>query len=118
MNSKKKDILKISEHGIITEQAMRAYLRDELSSVQRAEFEKLLKNDPFAQDALDGLRETNRDVLAGTIISLNRKVRERIGIREKKVFQIHWTNYAMAAALLGLLIGIGFVLMNYFGETK
>ena len=51
MSRKNGGKVKISESGVITEQAMMSYLRNELTSDEKLEFEKLLKEDPFAQDA-------------------------------------------------------------------
>ena len=116
MSKRKREILKISERGVLTQEAMVAYLRDELGVDQKKEFEKLLKEDPFAQDALDGFREKADYAAAATVIAgINEQVRERVGVKEGKVIKMNWQAYAMAAAVLGLLVAVGFLLVNFIG---
>ena len=119
MSRPKKDITKLSEQGVVTEEALVAYLNDKLTVDEKQELEKLLKDDPFAQEALEGLQSAqNKAAMAGALTSLNKKVRERSGLKEhKRALQIHWTNYAWAAVILGLLIGIGFVMIGYLGKN-
>ncbi len=107
----------LSEKGVITSEALLAYARNELTAGEKQELEKLLLDDPFAQEALEGLQSAKvNTTVAATILNVNRKVRERAGIKEKKTFDIHWTNYAWAAVVVGMLIGIGFVLINFIGK--
>ena len=116
MNKPKKE-KKFLERGVIDEVASLAYLHNELDAKEKQQYEKLLKDDPFAQEALEGLQAAqNKTIVTETISSINRKIRERTGLEKKKVFQIHWTNYAWAAVLLGLLIGIGVVMITYIGK--
>lgn len=104
--------------GVISEQAMIAYLNNTLSPEEKQQFEKLLAEDPFAQDALEGLQAAqNKAAVSASIANVRTKVRERSGMQEKKMISIHWTNYAWAAAVFGLLIGIGFLMVNYMGKT-
>jgi hypothetical protein len=117
MSRPKKDIVKISEQGVLTEEGILAYLRNELDVREKLEVEKLLEQDPFAQDALEGLQQAkNEPGLSSSISSLKRRVRERTGLKEKRVLKIHWVNYAWAAVVVGLLIGVGVVMINYFGK--
>ena len=110
-------MIKLSEHGVVTEEALIAYLRNELSPEEKQQLEKLLLEDPFARDALEGLQaSTNQTAVATSITSLNKKVRERSGLKERKKLQIHWVNYAWAAVLIGLLIGIGFIMVNFLNK--
>ena len=108
---------KFLEQGFINEAAMLAYLNNELTAEEKQQFEKLLQEDPFAQEALEGLQSSqNNTVVTQTIFSINQKVYERTGAKDKKIFQLHWTNFAWAAALLVLLIGIGAVMITYIGK--
>jgi len=45
----KEEKIRLTEAGVITEWALLAYLHDQLSSEDRHEMERLLKDDPFAQ---------------------------------------------------------------------
>ena len=118
MTGPKKDKINLSEQGVVTEEALIAYINNKLSPDEKQQLEKLLQEDPFAQDALEGLQSsTNRASVTTSISSLNKKVRERSGLKERKKLQIHWANYAWAAVLVGLLIAIGFVMINFFNKA-
>ena len=117
MKGPKKEMVKLSENGVVTEEALIAYLNNKLDAEEKQELEKLLLEDPFAQDALEGLRSSaNQAAVATSISSLNKKVRERSGLKERKKLQIHWVTYAWAAVLIGLLIGIGVVMVYFFNK--
>ncbi len=117
MSGPKKDKVILSEQGIVTEEALTAYLQNKLSPDDRLQLEKLLQEDPFAQDALEGLKSSlNQTTVKASISSLNKKVRERSGLKERKKLEIHWVNYAWAAVVLGLLIGIGFIMVNFLDK--
>lgn len=108
--------MKLSENGIILEEALLAYANNELTAEQKQEMEKLLQADPFAQDALEGLQQAGKASTATAVLNINKKVREKAGIREGKGIKMHWTAYAWAAVVFGLLIGIGFVMVNYMAK--
>lgn len=119
MTRQKKDKANFFEGGIISEAAMLAYLNNELTAEENQKFEALLKDDPFAQDALEGLQNVqNKSALSATVAGLNKKVRERSGLKEKGGVRMHWSIYAYAAVLVGLLLGIGFVMVNYLGNKN
>lgn len=96
---------------------MLAYLQNQLTVEEKQQFEKLLRDDPFAQEALEGL-QSSKNVAAVTrsIESVKKNVRAATGVAETKAIQIHWANYAWAAAVFGLLIGIGFLMVNYLSD--
>lgn len=106
------------EGGVITEAAMLAYLGNQLSAEDKAQFEKLLHDDPFAQDALEGLQAANAATASAKISSIKKQVREKTGVKEARVIQLHWTTYAYAAAIFGVLIGIGFFMVNYIAKNN
>lgn len=108
--------MKLSEHGVILEEALLAYANNELTAQEKQEMEKLIEADPFAQDALEGLQAAGKASTATAVSNINKKVREKAGIREAKGIKLHWTAYAWAAVVLGLLIGIGFVMVNYMAK--
>jgi hypothetical protein len=118
MSKQKKDKVELIHRGVVSEEAMLAFVNNELTVSEKQELEKLLEADPFAQDAMEGLAQTeNKKEIKVSIALVNKKIRERLGEKEPRGFQIHWTNYAWAAALLGLLVGIGFVMVQYFGKS-
>ena len=117
MSAPKKDKVILSEQGVVTEEALIAYLQNKLGPEEKQQLEKLLQEDPFARDALEGLQSSlNQAAVQGAISSLNKKVRERSGLKESKGLKMHWVSYAWAAVVLGLLIGIGFVMVNFLNK--
>jgi tetratricopeptide (TPR) repeat protein len=117
MKGPKKEKVKLSEQGVVTEEALIAFLHDELNPEEKQELEKLLLQDPFAADALEGLKtSSNQSIVTSSISSLNKKVRERAGLKERKNLQMHWVTYAWAAVVVGLLIGISFILVNFLNK--
>ena len=118
MSGHKKDKVNLAEQGVVTEEALVAYLHNELSPEEKQELEKLLLNDPFAADALEGLKSSaNQSAVTSSMSSLRKKVRERTGIKERKKLEVHWVTFAWAAVLIGLLIGIGFIMVNFLNKS-
>jgi ferric-dicitrate binding protein FerR (iron transport regulator) len=97
------------------------YLNNQMSPAERQAFEAQLNEDPFADEALEGLQE----LPAGTDISgitrqLNRNLREQIQqnkkAREKK--QLQTPAWLYAALLLILLLAIiGYFVIKKFQTT-
>lgn len=111
----------LTEEGVITEEALLAYAEGRLGHAEQAGMEKLLLDDPFAQEALEGMRTSPRPGEIHTVItSINTQLREKTGIRErnKKGIEIHWANYAYAAVVLGMLVGVAFVMINIFSNKQ
>ncbi|MCW3127735.1 MAG: hypothetical protein JWO03_3393, partial [Bacteroidetes bacterium] len=109
----------LTEDGVITQEALLAYAQGRLSVEETVQMEKLLKDDPFAQDALEGVRSADAPAEIKTVVSsLNVKLREKTGAREKKKkgIEIHWATYAYAAMIVGILIGLGFVMVHFIAE--
>jgi len=96
---------------------MQAYAANQLSAEDRVAVDKLLAEDPFASDAMEGFMAASDKTQIGVkIANINQKIRDKTSGAQPKSFNIHWTNYAWAAALLGLLIGIGFVMVQYLNK--
>jgi tetratricopeptide (TPR) repeat protein len=110
------DKIILEEHGIVREEALLAYLNKELSAEEMQQMDKLLEGDPFAQEALEGLKQTTRATATAAVVNINRRVRERTGTKEGAGAKMHWTAYAWAAAVLGLLVGIGFIMVTFMGN--
>lgn len=112
----KTDKIILAEHGVVREEALLAYLNNELGADDVQQLEKLLADDPFAQEALEGLKQTTRATATAAVVNINRRVRERTGAKESAGAKMHWTAYAWAAAVLGLLVGIGFIMVTFMGN--
>lgn len=116
--SKRKKEVDLLEGGAITEEAMEAYIGGTLSTEERTQFEKLLADDPFAQDALEGMQATpNRAEAQTRIAGIKKKIRSQTGGRETKTMNIHWVNYVWAAVVLGMLVGVGFLMVTYLNKN-
>lgn len=105
--------------GSITERDMLAYLQGELSATEKQQFEKLLADDPFAQDALEGLQASgNAAAVTAKISGINHRIRQKTGAPETKTIQLHWTTYAYAAVVFGVLVGISFLIIRFVGDKN
>lgn len=110
----------LTEEGVITQEALLAYAQGRLSPEEIAQVDKLLRDDPFAQEALDGVR--NSAAAAGmdtAVTAINSRLREKAGMREKKRkgVEIHWATYAYAAVIVGVLLGLGFVMVHFIQQN-
>lgn len=115
----KTEKMKLSEHGTVREEALLAYLTNQLTGEERTELELLLENDPFAQEALEGLRQTNGERVGNAVGNINKKIAQRSGQKiNGRGIRLHWTNFAWAAVVLGLLLGVGFLMVNYVGSSN
>ena len=111
----------ITQDGVITQEALLAYVEGRLSADETVKIEELLKGDPFAQDALEGMRSSAAPTEIDTVVtSLNTQLREKTGVREKKAkgIEIHWATYAYAAMIVGILIGLGFVMIHFISDKE
>lgn len=110
----------LTEDGVITQEALLAYAGGKLSPEETTQIEKLLRDDPFAQDALEGMRSAAAPVeMKSVVTSLNTQLREKTGVRlqKKKGIEIHWATYAYAAVIVGILIGLGFVMIHFISDN-
>ena len=110
----------LEEKGVLTPSAIRAYLEDALSDEQRAEFERILEQDPFAIDALEGLRNTgnvSENFLSAEEIEQAIRVKTGAG-KPAKSIRIHWSVFAYAAAILAIAVGVGFFFSFYKSSTQ
>ena len=111
--------INLTEDGVITQEALLAYAEGRLSDAERTQLDQLLRDDPFAQDALEGMRISPAPAeIPAAISSINTLLRERAGMRErkKKGIEIHWANYAYAAVVIGVLIGVGYVMIHIYSN--
>lgn len=111
----------LEENGVLTQEALLAYAEGRLPAADVAQFEKLLQADPFSQDALEGMKLTaDKARMRTAVAGINDRLRERTNFKTHKTksFQIHWSNYAYAAAVFGVLIGLGVVLVNFLNNRN
>lgn len=111
--------MNFTDGGIITQEAMLAYLGNKMSAEDKQQFEKLLAEDPFAQDALEGLQSARHaEALLNTMQGIKKNIREKSGVKERKVISINVIQYAAAAVTFGLLVGVGFLMFYFIGKKN
>lgn len=112
----------LTENGVVSQEALLAYVEGKLDVASVQELEKLLQEDVFAQEALEGLQNTAAIGSVGaSVIAINNKLRDKTGLKDKKKavgIDFHWANYAYAAVVFGVLIGCGFLIVNYLGNSN
>lgn len=111
----------LTENGLLTHDALLAYAEGRLSADELAQVESLLQADPFSREALEGIKAAAQPTqLRLAVVRVNEQLRERTQFKVHKGggLQIHWANYAYAAAVFGVLIGLGVVLVNYMNNRS
>jgi hypothetical protein len=75
----------LTQNGLLTEEAVRCYMEGSLSEEQRKEFEAILANDPFAQDAIEGMK-ASASVSQGfsSVEEIKTNIRNRTGLAKGK----------------------------------
>lgn len=111
----KNSTIVLTHQGHLTDAAISAYVDGRLSDSQHDEFLKLLADDPFAQEAVDGLKLSNAQSISTKLEEIHLALQEKTGAGKKKSFSlnINWSLLAYAAAIIGLLVGVGFMLSWY-----
>lgn len=108
------------ESGVLAPGAIRAYLEETLSDEQRVAFERMVEQDPFAADALEGFRQTGNvpeNFLSTEEIAQAIRTKTGAGSPAKSV-QLHWSLFAYAAAIIAVVVGVGFFFSFYKSSTK
>ncbi len=111
----KNSTIELLHEGHLTVAAISAYVEDRLPDTQRDEFLKLLAQDPFAQEAVEGLKLSTAKTIAEKLEEIHLELQEKTGAGKKKSFSlnINWSLLAYAAAIIGLLVGVGFMFSWY-----
>jgi tetratricopeptide (TPR) repeat protein len=111
----------LTQNGLLTEEAVRCYMEGSLSEEQRKEFEAILASDPFAQDAIEGMK-ASASVSQGfsSVEEIKTNIRNRTGLAKAntKSLQVHWSVFAYAAALVAIVVGVGVIFMFYQQQPK
>ena len=118
MSGQKRNNMPLTQQGVITEEAMLAYLKGELSPELTAQFEQLLADDPFAHEAMEGLQAANPNTLKTTFAAISQQVEEKTGATKQAATVSFYgiARYAAAAVLIVGLIGFAFLITNYFNK--
>lgn len=109
--------LHIEKGGYVSKTTLLAYLNNELNAADKLYVEHLISEDPFLQDAIEGLRGADSKVVEATLNAIYKDVDVITGT--KKPFTITATikKYA-AAAMLIVFFGLTFLIMNELNKSQ
>lgn len=117
----RKENITIAENGMLTNEAMIAFLEGRLSPTQNAEIEKIMADDPFAAEALEGLKAQNipSATVNSTLTHINQKIKDKSGVKKKQnpALKFQWINYAFAASVIGILLAVGIWFVTYLSTA-
>ena len=121
MSNDLKDILANSNKDIDNQQLM-DYLSNHLNSTQQHELEKTMADDPFIDDAVEGLQQiSNQQNLQSYVEQLNDGLKKQISKnkqrKEKRRLKDSPYTYLTIIILL-LLIIIGFLMVKKYRDIK
>lgn len=119
MSGRGKNNIPLTQNGVITEEAMIAYLNGMLSPDDTVKFEQLIADDPFAREALEGLQSLPVIQLKENLKEVHQSISSKTGDTgtSSSIPITLIARYSIAAAVIGLLIGLGF-LINYFVSNQ
>lgn len=122
MTAHKKDKMLLKDKGVLTEDGMLAYLHNTLEPEDRSEVERLLQEDPFMREAMEGMQGApSKTEASSSLLSINQKISDRISGKKKRFgvgIHLHWTAYAWAAVIFGLVVSLGVVLVSYLDTRQ
>lgn len=111
-----KDIYK-QEDSSRQEQMLR-FLRGELDHEERHAFEKAMADDPFVNEAVEGLQEFNDPLKANLFADqLNKQLQKQIDKKSKRKFKrrLQEQNWLVIAILVILLLCVtGYLLVHFY----
>ncbi len=121
MSNDLKDILANSNKDIDNQQLM-DYLSNHLQNAELHEVEKEMANDPFINDAVEGLQQVQpRQNIQDYVTQLNNDLQKQIAKSKKRKNKRRWKDnpqtYIAVAALL-ILLCLSFVLLKKYLDAK
>jgi hypothetical protein len=101
---------------LINEAELLQYLKEQLPPGDTHAFEKMMANDPFVDDAVEGLQQIKQtDKVPAYVEQLNRNLQQKIALNKKRKDKRRWKEqpwiYLVIATLLILII-ISFVVIK------
>jgi ribosome-associated translation inhibitor RaiA len=121
MSNDLKDILANSNKDIDNQQLM-DYLSHQLPHAQQHEMEKNMADDPFVNDAVEGLQQIDSNKnLQAYVEQLNSDLQKQIGKSKKRKNKRRWkdnpqTYIAMIAILI--LLALSFILLKKYLDAR
>ncbi len=98
----------------INEEAYRRYLSGNMTPAERHAFEKALLNDPFAQEALDGMESLDPELIIEDVKELKAQLAQRTQKKEQPLF---W-KIAASLVLLGIFSFVIYFLIDTVAPTE
>lgn len=109
--------LHIEQGGFINKEKLFAYLRNELNDSEKQHVEKLIAQDPFLQDAVDGLKNADLNTIDNVLSSVFEKVDVATVSQKTNTFSANIRKYAAAASIL-LILGMSWVIINNLNNKQ
>ncbi len=109
--------LHIEKGGLINKEKLFAYLRNELNETEKLRIEKLIAQDPFLQDAVDGIRGADINTVENALNSIFAKVDSATSGRKTNIFSANIRKYAAAASII-LFLGMSWVIIDNLNKKQ
>lgn len=109
--------LHIEKGGFVNKEKLFAYLRNELNDAEKLRIEKLIAQDPFLQDAVEGLKNADLNTIDITLNTIFAKVDAATIGQKTNTFSANIRKYAAAASII-LLLGMSWVIIDNLNKKQ
>jgi len=109
--------LHIEQGGFINKEKLFAYLRNQLSDTEKQHIEKLMAQDPFLQDAVEGLKGADLNTIENTLSAIFAKVDSATGAQKTNIFSANLRKYAAAASII-LILGMSWMIIDNLNNKQ
>jgi TonB family protein len=109
--------LHIEKGGFVNKEKLFAYLRNELNDAEKLRIEKLITQDPFLQDAVEGLKNADLNTIDITLNTIFAKVDAATIGQKTNTFSANIRKYAAAASII-LLLGMSWVIIDNLNKKQ
>ncbi len=108
--------LHIIKGDLISKEELFAYIQNTLSAAEKLRIEKSMQDDPFLQDAVEGLKGGDIQTIEAALASIYGKVDAITATKKPQIFSINFRKYAAAASII-LLLGMAWVIVDKLGSN-
>ncbi|MFI5170943.1 MAG: energy transducer TonB [Chitinophagales bacterium] len=109
--------LHIEHGGNVSKEILLAYVRGQLNEVDKIRLEKLIAEDEFLKDAVEGLRNSNTNSIENSLAAINRRVDKRTGTNKPFTISPVIKKYAAAASIV-FFLGLTFIIMDRLNKES
>lgn len=109
--------LHIEQGDFINKEKLFDYLRNKLSDTEKLRIEKLIAQDPFLQDAVEGLKGADLNTIEITLAEIFAKVDSATAVQKTNTFSANIRKYAAAASII-LFLGMSWVIIDNLNKKQ